>query len=178
MSETIRGRCGGKVGTKSVFTKKKFWKNQPRGKKSKNSFRKKINFENFWNFCEVDQKTPKKNKRFFQFFPRGWFFQNFFLVKTLLVPTFPPHLSRVVSVIFVVIFMILGWFRRFWSYGVGFQAKKWLFLASITVRTPKHIISSNNLAENKVKTVKTSKSQESRSDFPAIRTEVTVQVYP
>ena len=54
------------------------------------------------------KKHQKKKKMFFQFFPRGWFFQNFFLVKTLLVPTFPPHLSRVVFVIFVVIFMILG----------------------------------------------------------------------
>ena len=38
MTETTRGRCGGKVGTKSVFTKKKFWKNHPRGKNWKNIF--------------------------------------------------------------------------------------------------------------------------------------------
>ena len=33
----------------------------------------------FWNFCEIDQK---KRKCFFQFFPRGWFCQNFFSKNT------------------------------------------------------------------------------------------------
>ena len=127
---------------------------------------------------KTPKKYQKKEKMFFQFFPRGWFFQNFFLVKTLLVPTFPPHLSLVVSVIFRCIFMIFCRFWRFWSSGVGFQAKKWLFLASIMVGTTKHIISNNYLAENKVQTVKYSNSQEFGSDFPAKVVGFTVQVYP
>ena len=124
------------------------------------------------------KNTKKKEKMFFQFFPRGWFFQNFFLVKTLLVPTFPPHLSLVVSVIFCCIFMIFCRFRRFWSSGVGFEAKKMTFFAFIMVGTTKHIISNNYLAENKVQTVKYSNSQEFGSDFPAKVVGFTVQVYP
>ena len=80
MTETTRGRCGGKVGTKSVFTKKKFWKNHPRGKNWKNIF------SFFGVFCSISQNFQKISKfiffreEFFDFFPRGWFFQNFFLV--------------------------------------------------------------------------------------------------
>ena len=78
---------------------------------------KKLSFEILRNSPEKKRnsekstkKTPKKKKMFFQFFPRGWFFQNFFLVKTLLVPTFPPHLPLIVSDIFMVIFMFFGCF--------------------------------------------------------------------
>ena len=111
------------------------------------------------------KNTKKKEKMFFQFFPRGWFFQNFFLVKTLLVPTFPPHLLLVVSVIFCYIFMIFCRFRRFWSSGVGFQAKKWLFFASIMVWTTIHNFLNHNMAENMVESPKSSKSQEFTSHF-------------
>ena len=125
------------------------------------------------------KKTPKKKeKMFFQFFPRGWFFQNFFLVKTLLVPTFPPTSSACCFSHFCCIFMIFCRFRRFWSSGVGVWSQKMTFFAFIMVGTTKHIIFSNYLAENKVQTVKYSNSQEFGSDFPAKVVGFTVQVYP
>ena len=56
---------GGKVGTKSVFTKKKFWKNHPRGKNWKNIF------SFFWCFL-VDFTKISKNFKIY-FFPGGIF---------------------------------------------------------------------------------------------------------
>ena len=56
MTETTSRRCGGKVGTKSVFTKKKFWKNHPRGKNWKNIFSV---FGVFWWISQKFQKISK-----------------------------------------------------------------------------------------------------------------------
>ena len=143
-----------------------------RNKSSKTSF-----FDDFRRFLMVFELQSRVSKLFSGF----WLLQLPSYVtpkRSPTVPLCPPHVPLIVSVIFGVIFMVFGCFRRFWSSKVGFQDLKSFFFGSITVWTVKYIISNNNLVENKVKTLKNSKWQEMTSDFPPVRTEVTVQVYP